>query len=374
MFTATLFIFSISHSDIPQVADGALWVLSRVPQIQFPPVISGVSEETALLGHILDMLKARNIAKWRYPVIFRMLSHLAFHNESNAIAIMEANVLISVEKLLRSRAIDLYQHIFPMLTSLASHESTEMAVVRILPLDLLVDMLKAPNTAKRCYPLIFHTLSHLTLHNESSAVAIVDAKVLTFVEKLLRSRAVDLYQHIFPMLASLASHESTAMPVVRMLPLDLLVDMLKDPNTAKQCYPLIFQTLSHLTFHNQSSAVAIVEADVLTFVEKLLRTRAIDLYQHIFPMLASLSSHESTAMAVVRMLPLDLLGTSLRCVSIHLHILQRFNHSSSQHGDGTLPSDSLWWQCKNLVTTKLLESPCQATAEATCGSLVALAW
>ncbi|KAJ7275990.1 hypothetical protein C8J57DRAFT_1466584, partial [Mycena rebaudengoi] len=97
-----------------------------------------------------------------------------------------------------------------------------------------------------------------------------------------------------------------------------IVDMLEAPYTAgtEWRYPAIFQILSHLALHE--------------------------------------SSAESTAMATVRMLPLNLLGTSLR---IH----------------GTVPSDSqVMWQWVDLVSMKLLEAPCQATAEATCGSLVAL--
>jgi hypothetical protein len=135
VFTAASLIFALSDSDIPQVVDGALWLLSRAPHIIFPSVTTGVSVEGKLLNHIADMLKAPNTGKWRYPVIFQILSHLALRG-SSAVAIVGANVLNFIEKLLRSRPTDLYQHIFSMLENLASHESTAMAILHMIPLEL----------------------------------------------------------------------------------------------------------------------------------------------------------------------------------------------------------------------------------------------
>jgi hypothetical protein len=80
---------------------------------------------------------------------------------------------------------------------------------------------------------------------------------------------------------------------------------------------VIFQILSNLALH-ESTAVAVVAANILNAVENLLISRPTDLYWHIFSMLENLASHESTAMAVFRMLPLDLLGTLWRYFSINL--------------------------------------------------------
>jgi hypothetical protein len=124
-----------------QVADGALWALSRVPELKFPPAITGVSVEAKLLDHIVNMLEAPNIAKWCYPVIFQILSHLTLH-EAGAVAVVEANIFNSVEELLRSCPTDLYQHIFSMLENLVSHESTAMAILHMIPLDLFPTRLR----------------------------------------------------------------------------------------------------------------------------------------------------------------------------------------------------------------------------------------
>jgi hypothetical protein len=101
--------------------------------------------------------------------------------------------------------------------------------------------------------------------------------------------------------------------------LDHIIDMLAAPNTAKWRYAAVFQILSHLV-SREPSAVAVVKANILNSVEKLLSSRPTDLYKHIFPILESLASHESTAMTVIHMLPLDLLGTLWWYVSLHVHI------------------------------------------------------
>jgi hypothetical protein len=121
---------------MPEVVYGALWFLSCVPHLKFPPVTTGVSVEARLLAHIVDMLEAPNTSERYYQVILEILSDLALH-ESTAVAIVEANILNSVENHLRGRPTDPYQNIFRMLENLASHESTAMAVFRILPFDLL---------------------------------------------------------------------------------------------------------------------------------------------------------------------------------------------------------------------------------------------
>jgi hypothetical protein len=136
VFAAASLIFAVSDSDIPQVVDGTLWLLSRAPHIKFPPVTTGVSVQAKLLDHIAEMLKAPNTPKWHYLMIFQILSNLVLH-DAGAVAVVESNIPNSVEKFLRSCPPDLYKHIFPMLESLACCESTAMAVVHILPLDLL---------------------------------------------------------------------------------------------------------------------------------------------------------------------------------------------------------------------------------------------
>ncbi|KAJ7232576.1 hypothetical protein C8J57DRAFT_1578930, partial [Mycena rebaudengoi] len=276
-------IFAISDSGISQVVDGALWALSRVPHLKFPPVTTGLYVEEKLLDHISDMLKALNTPKWRYLLIFQMLSHLALH-ESSATVIVERNVPNSIEKLLRSRPTDLYQHIFPILGSLVSHESTAMAVIRMLPLDLFG-----------------------SLWRDSGISQVVDGALW----------ALSCAPHLkFPPV-------TTGLYVEAKL-LDHISDMLKALNTPKWRYLLIFQILSHLVLH-ESSARVIVEQNVLNSMEKLLRSRPTDLYKHIFPILESLASHESTATAVLNMRLYDLLETLWQYVSTYfLHIFRVF--------------------------------------------------
>jgi hypothetical protein len=116
-----------------------LWLLSRAPHIKFPQVTTGVSVEAKLLDNIANRLEAPSTSNQRYLAMFRMLSHLA-RRESSAVAIVEANILNSMEKLLRSRRTGLYKHIFSMLESLVSRESTATAVLNMHPYDLLVTL------------------------------------------------------------------------------------------------------------------------------------------------------------------------------------------------------------------------------------------
>ncbi|KAJ7232524.1 hypothetical protein C8J57DRAFT_172525 [Mycena rebaudengoi] len=124
----------LCDSDVPQVADRVLSVLISVDHFKFPPVTSVI--EAKLLDRLSDTLQDSSTLESNQWCILRIISKLASH-ESTAVAIVEANILNSVEKLLRSRHTDLYQYIFPMLENMASHESTAMAVVHMLPLDLL---------------------------------------------------------------------------------------------------------------------------------------------------------------------------------------------------------------------------------------------
>ncbi|KAJ7244527.1 hypothetical protein C8J57DRAFT_1680874 [Mycena rebaudengoi] len=131
-------VAALCDSDMPQlkVIDGALSVLSEVAHIKFPPATSGASLEAKMLDRLSDMLKDPSTPEEHYRWIIKIVSNLA-RPESTTVAIVDANILHSVEKLLRSCPTSLYDHIFSMLEHSVSHESTAIAVVRMLPLDLL---------------------------------------------------------------------------------------------------------------------------------------------------------------------------------------------------------------------------------------------
>ncbi|KAJ7248777.1 hypothetical protein C8J57DRAFT_1724161, partial [Mycena rebaudengoi] len=339
-------------SDMPQIVDGAIWLLSRVAQIQFPPVTTGVSVEVKLLVHLVDMLEAPKTAKWRYPVIFQTLSHLALYDECSAVAIVEAN----------------------MLESLGSYESTAMAVVRILPLDLLgtfwrVDNIAPIDTLTRWWEGV--TVKVLDAPRKATAEETCGSLVALLCDSDMPQGAVDGALWVLSRIPNIKFPPVTSRVSVNAERLGRLVDMLKAPNTAKWRYPVILQTLSLLTLHNESSAVAVVEANILNSVEKLLGSRPTDLYQHIFQMLESLASHESTAKATVHILPLDMLGTLWRYVSLQLHISSGVYKLIQQSVDDIAPIDTLTRLWAG-VTAKLFDDSRKATAEATCGSLVAL--
>jgi hypothetical protein len=139
LFATIDLICAISNSYIPQVVDGALWVLSRDSQINLSLVTSGVSMETKLLDCLSDMLEHSSTAEWRCPWIFRILSILASH-ESTAVAVAQANIFGCLEKRLRSPAVTLRPEICGILRNLASHTSTATAVLHMNLYDLLTTL------------------------------------------------------------------------------------------------------------------------------------------------------------------------------------------------------------------------------------------
>ncbi|KAJ7232535.1 hypothetical protein C8J57DRAFT_1250511 [Mycena rebaudengoi] len=225
------------------------------------------------------------MTKWRYPVIFQILSNLALH-ESGAVAIMEANVLNSMEKLLRSRPTDPYQHIFSMLKSLTSYESTcphapppawdSLAVVdralwlisRVPHLKLppvtagtvsveamllhhIVNMLEAPNAGDKQESLLFlirfsqspredpkgrkrtptaaviDLLTRMARWREG-AEGMVAAKVLNDVLDGLQSFDPQIRSSTCLLLLELVGHESTVEAVIATVPRNDIGALLRD--------------------------------------------------------------------------------------------------------------------------------------------------
>jgi hypothetical protein len=129
---------------VPQVIDGALWILSRLPHIKFPPVTTGLSVEAKLLDRLSDMLEHSSTTEQSYWII-EIVSHLA-RDKSTAIIVAEGNILNSLKKHLRSLPTDQYYQLMwkmtPILESLASHKSTAMAILHMIPLDLFSTRLR----------------------------------------------------------------------------------------------------------------------------------------------------------------------------------------------------------------------------------------
>ncbi|KAJ7276017.1 hypothetical protein C8J57DRAFT_1224155 [Mycena rebaudengoi] len=260
----------VCDSNIPPVVDGVLWLLSRVPGGNFSLI----------------------------------LSNLALH-ESSAVAIMEANVLNSVEKLLRSRPTDLYQHIFSMLKSLTSYESTAMAVVRMLPLLLGTLWHKSVDDTAPIDPLAEWW--------EGPATTLLDAPRKSTAEATCGSLVALVCDSATPHVVDGALWLLSRVPHLKFSPVTTgvsvearlftrIADMLrvKAQSTAKLRYLAIFQILSHLALH-ESSAVAIVETNILKSIENLPRSSRIHLHWDIYQILRNLVSHESTATAVLDM-------------------------------------------------------------------------
>ncbi|KAJ7276002.1 hypothetical protein C8J57DRAFT_1590312 [Mycena rebaudengoi] len=328
-------------SDIPQVVDGTLWLLSRAPHINFPPVTTGVSVEAKLLDHIVDMLKASNMAKWHYLVIFQILSHLAFHNESNAIAVVEANVLTSVEKLLRSRPTELYRHIFPMLVSIASHESTATAVLNMRLYNLLATLWQYVSYPFSIIPEFFNVIQW-----RDGAEGVVATKALDNVLNGLHSLDHWIQLSTCRLLRALVGHESTVQAVVAIVPREdisaLALRLSKWDNDIRECAVATLQKLD--------ATLEIIDGNWHHPAGTHIK----------FPPVTSGASQEAKL--------LDHLSDILEDADAstpkrHYRWIIKIIWPSSEFS----PSTCLGRACVNMAA-----DPHQATAEATCGSLVAL--
>ncbi|KAJ7253803.1 hypothetical protein C8J57DRAFT_1237060 [Mycena rebaudengoi] len=291
--TSSSLIAIFCDSDIPQVVDGALWVLSHAPHLKFLLLTTGVSVEEKLLTHLADMLEAPDTPEWRLPVGVQILSNLALH-EPTAVTIVEANTLNSVEKLLRSCPADLYQHIFSMLKNLASHELTAMAIIHMILLDLFSTRLR-------------HTVP-------------IDELAMWW-ERLVMTKLLDAPRQATA--EATCSRRWNIMATISRSPYQIPASHSGSIHRGKAAPPHCRQAQSSEYLRRALSGdisdiippgipqrvMAVLEANILTSVEKLLRSRPTDLYQPIFPMLASLASHKSTATAVLNMRLYDLLAT-----------------------------------------------------------------
>jgi hypothetical protein len=96
--------------------------------------------EAQLVDRLLDMLKDSSTTEQHYQWIIEIVSNLTREPESTAAAVVEENILNSVDELLRSGPTHLYKHIFPMLERLAFHKSTVTGVLDMRLYDLLATL------------------------------------------------------------------------------------------------------------------------------------------------------------------------------------------------------------------------------------------
>ncbi|KAJ7282375.1 hypothetical protein C8J57DRAFT_1499366 [Mycena rebaudengoi] len=217
-------------SDMPQVVDGALKVLSHIPQMKFPLVTTGVSVEAKLLDRLSNMLGAPNTPEWRYPVIFQILSHMVLH-ESSAVAVVEANILNSTAKVLKFLPANLHPPIYLMLERLMSHASTATAVLDMPLYDLLATLWREnPDDCPLTHSVTAINLLANIVRWQEGAEGVVIAKLLNCILYGLHSDNPWLRLYTCKLLHTLVGHESTVQAVVVAVPRKDIVALLTDRN------------------------------------------------------------------------------------------------------------------------------------------------
>ncbi|KAJ7246023.1 hypothetical protein C8J57DRAFT_1241809 [Mycena rebaudengoi] len=276
--TSSSLIAIFCDSDIPQVVDGALWLLSRAPHLKFLLLTTGVSVEEKLLTHLADMLEAPDTPEWRHPVGVQILSNLALHDGGE-----HTELRGETFEILPRRPIPAH---FSMLKNLASHELTAMAIIHMILLDLFSTRLR-------------HTVP-------------IDELAMWW-ERLVMTKLLDAPRQATA--EATCSRRWNIMATISRSPYQIPASHSGSIHRGKAAPPHCRQARSSEYLRRALSGdisdiippgipqrvMAVLEANILTSVEKLLRSRPTDLYQHIFPMLASLASHKSTATAVLNM-------------------------------------------------------------------------
>ncbi|KAJ7275989.1 hypothetical protein C8J57DRAFT_1224131 [Mycena rebaudengoi] len=267
LLTSSSLVAIFCDSDIPEVVDGILWLLSRTPHIKFPPVTTGVSIEAKLLDHIVDRLKAPNMANYRYLVIFQILSNLALHESE----------------------------------TLVSHESTAMAILRIIPLDLFSTRLRQSiddtppidELAMWWEGLVTAELLH------SPRKAIAEATCSSLVVCVCdMPQVTDGALWVLSLVPQIQFPPVTAGVSFEAKLLGCILDMLQDVSSTESHHSRILQIILNLASF-ESTALAIVEANTLNYLEKRSRSPTATRRPQICCIFGELVSHRSTATAVL---------------------------------------------------------------------------
>ncbi|KAJ7236323.1 hypothetical protein C8J57DRAFT_1479216 [Mycena rebaudengoi] len=322
MFHDILKLFEVAVTMDTTMSE-TVWLVLRILALSNSrQATSGVSVEEKLLGRLLDMLKDSSTTERHYQIM-EILSDLACH-ESTAVAVVKAGVLNYVEKLLKSPPTGLHLQIYLMLERLVSHESTAMAVLRLLPLDLLgthrgkiIDDTIPIDTLTRWWEgLVTAKLMDAPHNATAEATCSSLVAVLCYTAFIFAISDSPLRQVVDGALWALSDVPRLKFPPfitgvvsVEAKLLARLLDMLEDSSSAEPHHWRILQIISNLTLF-ESAAVAVVEANTLKYLEKPLRS--LTLCEETCWILGNLASHKSTASAVLNIHLYDLLATLWR--------------------------------------------------------------
>ncbi|KAJ7355641.1 armadillo-type protein [Mycena albidolilacea] len=139
--------------------------------------------------------------------------------------VVDAKALDHVLRLLKSPNLDIRECASELVGQVASHKSTAPTVLKLNPSMQLVSLLGGEDDL---VPRVTFALCRIARWIDG-AKAVVDAKVLDHVLRLLASPNPDIRRWACVLTGNLASHESTAPAILQLKPIPQLKSLLQDP-------------------------------------------------------------------------------------------------------------------------------------------------
>ncbi|KAJ7880337.1 armadillo-type protein [Mycena olivaceomarginata] len=198
--------------------------------------------------------------------------------------VVDAKALDHVLRLLKSPNLDTQKSASKLVGNLASHKSTAPAVLKLNPSVQLVSLLGGGDS--------------LITRWVDGVKGVVDAKVLDHVLRLLESPNPDTQKWASNLVGNLASHKSTAPAVLKLNPSVQLVSLLGQDSLVHW----VTFALSRIA-EWVDGAKGVVDAKVLDHVLRLLESPNPDTQKWASNLVGNLTSHKSTAPAVLRLNP-----------------------------------------------------------------------
>ncbi|KAJ7880392.1 armadillo-type protein [Mycena olivaceomarginata] len=209
--------------------------------------------------------------------------------------VVDAKVLDHVLRLLKSPNPDTREQASILVGNLACHESTALAVLKLNPSVQLVSLLGGEDSLVHWVTFALSQIARWV----DGAKGVVDAKALDHILRLLESPDPYTQGWASKLVGRVASHESTAPAVLKLNPSVQLVSLLGGEDSLVHS---VMYTLSQIA-RWEDGAKGVVDAKALDHVLRLLESPNPVTQEWASQLVAWVTSHESTAPAVLKLNP-----------------------------------------------------------------------
>ncbi|KAJ7355645.1 armadillo-type protein [Mycena albidolilacea] len=224
------------------------------------------------------------------------LSRIAYWVDG-AKAVIDTKALNHILRLLESPNPDTRRWACELAGHLALHESTTSAIFKLTPSVQLVSLLGDKDYVV-CRAMF--ALSRIACW-VYGATAVVDAKALNHVLRLLESPNPDSRRSACELVGHVATHEATAPAVLQLKPCEQIVSLLGDEDSS---VPYVTHALSQIA-RWVDGAKGVVDAKALDHILRLLKSPNPDTRRWACELVGRAATHETTSHAVLQLKPCE---------------------------------------------------------------------